>query len=54
MRACVHHLTAVSVDLISMSMARDINQGLAAKFWVIDTYRLEGDYVDLDWGGVVV
>jgi hypothetical protein len=28
MRACVHHMTAVSVDLISMSMASDINPGL--------------------------
>jgi hypothetical protein len=29
MRACVHHLTAVSVDSIPMSMASDIDPGLA-------------------------
>jgi hypothetical protein len=30
MRACVHHLTAISIDSISTSMARDIDTGLAA------------------------
>jgi hypothetical protein len=30
MRACVHRLTAVSVDLISTSTTRDISPGLAA------------------------
>jgi hypothetical protein len=29
MRACVHHLTAVSVDSISTSTARDMGPGLA-------------------------
>jgi hypothetical protein len=30
MRACVHHLTTVSVNSISMSTTRDIGLGLAA------------------------
>jgi hypothetical protein len=34
MRACVHHLTAMSVDLISMSITSDINPGLDAITYV--------------------
>jgi hypothetical protein len=35
MRACVHHLTAVSVDLISTSTVRDISPGLAATMYLM-------------------
>jgi hypothetical protein len=36
MRACVHHLTTVSVDLISMSTARDIGPGLVVGYHIFD------------------
>jgi hypothetical protein len=48
MRACVHRLTALSVDLISMSTTRDIGPGLTAR-WVTDTPRLEGNCIGLEW-----
>jgi hypothetical protein len=35
MRACVHCLTAVSVDLISTFTARDISTGLAATTYLM-------------------
>jgi hypothetical protein len=39
MRACVHRLTAVSVDLISTLMASDINLGLDAITYVWGNQR---------------
>jgi hypothetical protein len=35
MRACVHHLTVVSIDSISTSTARDIGPGLAATIYLM-------------------
>jgi hypothetical protein len=35
MRACVHHLTAVSVDSISISTARDMGPALAATTYLM-------------------
>jgi hypothetical protein len=38
-RACIHHLTAVSVDSISTSMASDIDPGLAATTYLLGNRR---------------
>jgi hypothetical protein len=35
MRACIHHLTAVSIDSISTSTVRDIGLGLAATTYLM-------------------
>jgi hypothetical protein len=39
MRACVHRLIAMSVDLISMSTRRDIGPGLAATTYLTGNRR---------------
>jgi hypothetical protein len=39
MRACVHRLTAVSVDSISTSTARDMGPGLAATTYLTGNRR---------------
>jgi hypothetical protein len=39
MRACVHRLTAVSIDSISMSTARDMGLGLAATTYLTGNRR---------------
>jgi hypothetical protein len=39
MRACVHHLTAVSVDSISTSTVRDMGPGLAATTYLTGNQR---------------
>jgi hypothetical protein len=39
MRACVHCLTAVSVDSISISTVRDIGPGLAAMTYLMGNRR---------------
>jgi hypothetical protein len=51
MRACMHRLTTVSIDLISTSTARDIGPGLTATMYltVTDAPRVEGDCIGLEW-----
>jgi hypothetical protein len=39
MRACVHRLTAMSVNSISTSTARDMGLGLAATIYLMGNWR---------------